>query len=31
MSKLTFIDMNKFVALMSDIFPGISSKDIVYE
>lgn len=31
MSKLTFSDMNKFVALMSDVFPGVKCEDIVYE
>ena len=30
LSKLTFTDMRKFKFLLSDIFPGISSKDIVY-
>ena len=31
LSKLTFTDMRKFKFLLSDIFPGIESKDIVYE
>lgn len=30
MSKLTFSDTRKFVALMQDVFPGIKSEDIVY-
>lgn len=30
MSKLTFTDMNKFVALLLDVFPGCKSEDIVY-
>lgn len=30
MSKLTFPDMRKFVGLMSDVFPGIQSEDIIY-
>jgi hypothetical protein len=31
MSKLTFSDTKKFVALVTDVFPGIDCKDIVYE
>jgi dynein heavy chain 2 len=31
LSKLTFVDMNKFVVLIKDVFPGISVKDIVYQ
>lgn len=31
LSKLTFADMNKFVVLIQDVFPGIKVKDIVYE
>lgn len=31
LSKLTFTDMRKFKFLLQDIFPGIESKDIVYE
>lgn len=31
MSKLTFADMKRFVALMGDVFPGIKSEDIAYE
>ena len=31
MSKLTFLDMNKFVALVTDVFPGIKCEDILYE
>lgn len=31
LSKLTFTDMRKFKYLLQDIFPGIESKDIVYE
>lgn len=31
MSKLTFTDMKKFVALLTDVFPGIASSDIAYE
>ncbi|KAL4440929.1 hypothetical protein ABPG74_009342 [Tetrahymena malaccensis] len=30
MSKLTFSDTRKFVALVQDVFPGIKSEDIVY-
>lgn len=30
MSKLTFSDTRKFVALVQDIFPGIKLEDIVY-
>ena len=31
LSKLTYGDMKKFIALINDIFPGIDSSDIVYE
>ncbi len=31
MSKLTFPDMKKFVALVTDVFPGVKSNDIIYE
>lgn len=31
MSKLTFYDTRKFVALVNDVFPGIKSKDIAYD
>ena len=31
MSKLTFADTQKFIALLEDVFPGIKSVDIVYE
>lgn len=31
LSKLTFSDMKKFLALLNDVFPGIASLDIVYE
>ena len=31
LSKLTFTDMRKFKFLLGDIFPGVESKDIVYE
>lgn len=30
MSKLTFSDMRKFMALVQDVFPGVKSEDIVY-
>ena len=29
MSKLTFVDTKKFVALVADVFPSIKSEDIV--
>lgn len=31
MSKLTFYDTRKFVALVNDVFPGVKSEDISYE
>ena len=31
MSKLTYSDSRKFVALLNDIFPGIAPEDIAYE
>lgn len=31
LSKLTFTDMRKFKFLLQDIFPGVESKDILYE
>lgn len=31
MSKLTYHDMKKFLALVKDVFPNIRSYDIVYE
>jgi len=31
LSKLTFADSNKFLGLLGDMFPGISSEDIAYE
>ena len=31
MSKLTYSDSRKFVALLNDIFPGIKPEDIAYE
>jgi len=31
MSKLTFADSKKFESLLTDMFPGISVEDIVYE
>lgn len=31
LSKLTFADMNKFVVLIQDAFPGVQAKDIVSE
>jgi hypothetical protein len=31
MSKLTFSDTQKFLALLEDVFPGIKSADIIYE
>lgn len=31
MSKLTFSDTRKFVALMNDVFPGVKSEDIIYD
>jgi len=31
MSTLTFSDMNKFIGLVTDIFPGIKTKDIIYD
>lgn len=31
MSKLTYHDTKKFVQLVQDVFPGVSSQDIVYE
>jgi dynein heavy chain 2 len=31
MSKLTYHDTKKFVALVNDVFPGVKSEDIVYE
>lgn len=31
MSKLTFHDTKKFTQLVSDVFPSISSQDIIYE
>jgi dynein heavy chain 2 len=31
LSKLTFQDMTKFLALLNDVFPGIQSIDISYE
>ena len=30
MSKLTFSDTRKFVALVLDVFPDVKSQDIVY-
>ena len=31
MSKLTFADLKKFTSLIKDAFPGVETKDIVYE
>ena len=31
MSKLTYSDSRKFVALLNDIFPGVAPEDIAYE
>jgi len=31
MSKLTFADSKKFESLLTDMFPGITVEDIVYE
>lgn len=31
MSKLTFGDSKKFEGLLTDMFPGISVEDIIYE
>lgn len=31
LSKLTYQDMTKFLALLTDVFPGVESGDIVYE